>query len=330
MYAIHRIDETLWQITLPNPSVSALPAARPINVYLFTGSAPALLNAGHPSQQRALAAALREIGVEPSRIERVVSTSWSIDVVGGIAGLPGADLFLLSPDMVKPTRHDDWQKQWREEWEDMLGTLREHPHFAEDGAEEQDAAFFETFFPRLSNNLQFIPLRAGHTIQMGDTHALEVIAAPGPDPGHLCLYSAERSWLFCGDLPRDGMPERMTSVRDMLASLERCVALEPKLLLPNRGLIREWGAFTLQRGARFLNNFLSNATSVMKDAPTLLEFVESDMGYLPDYPIRYASTLLIYQSMLDEMVRARLVLAEGRGWSKRYGVDPTEPTPDAG
>jgi len=39
---------------------------------------------------------------------------------------------------------------------------------------------------------------------------------------------------------------------------------------------------------------------------------------------------LIYQSMLDEMVRARLVLAEGRGWSKRYGVDPTEPTPDAG
>ena len=124
MYAIHRIDETLWQITLPNPSVSALPAARPINVYLFTGSAPALLNAGHPSQQRALAAALREIGVEPSRIERVVSTSWSIDVVGGIAGLPGADLFLLSPDMIQPTRHDDWQRGWREEWEAMLATLR--------------------------------------------------------------------------------------------------------------------------------------------------------------------------------------------------------------
>lgn len=333
MYAIQRIEEGLWQITLPNPSITALPAARPLNVYLFTGASPALINVGHPAQQRALAAALRELGIEPSRIERVVATSWSIDVLGGITGLPQADLFLLSPDMIQPTRHDDWQQGWREEWEAMLATLREHPHFAnlstasaQDASEVSaaDAEFFDAFFPKLSNQLEFIPLRAGHTIQLGDHHALEVIAAPGPDPGHLCLYSSTKSWLFCGELPRDGMPERMTSVRDMLASLERCVALEPKLLLPNRGMIREWGGFTLQRGARFLNNFLSNATSVMKEAPTLLEFVESDMGYLPNYPIRYASTLLIYQALLDEMVRARLVLAEGKGWSRRYGVEPPE------
>ena len=320
MYALHQLDHDLWKITLPRPDVRFLPAAMPLNVYLFTGQTPALVNAGHPSQDRALAAALREVGVSPSRIERIAATSWSIDVMGGALSFPNASLFIASPDMLQPADHDSWQQERRQAWQAMLERVYEHPHFqAQRG---HHGGFFEAAFPPLTTDLPFVPLRAGHQLAMGDDTTLEVIATPGPDEGHLCFFDAKKSRLFSGALTHDGMPERLSSVRDYIASLERAVEVSATTLLPNHGEPRQNASFALQRGARFLNNFLSNASNALKQAPTLFEFVEADMGYLPSDPVRFAATLLTYQAMLDEMVRARLILARGQGLERRYGVEP--------
>lgn len=328
MYAIHAIDHDLWKITLPCPQVSPwMPAAHPINVYLLVGEAPTLINAGHPLQSITLTRALREIGIPPERIERVIATGWAIHLAGGIQAFPSADLYLHSPDMVRPRDYQSAVNAQRAEWEDVVNELVNDHGYDELVSTAHMRAFFDEYFPPVPAQLPFIPVREGHAIRAG-SRLLEVIASPGPEPAHISLFERDKRELFSGDMTLDGLPYRLDEVHGYLETQERLMKLDATKLFPNYGepILDGRATNRLRRGSRFLNNFLMNATSALHGAPTLIDFSEQDLGFKPRDVPRFAATLLAHRAFFEELVRSRGITSAGDGITRRYGVD-LEPAP---
>ena len=329
MYAIHAIDHDLWQITLPAPQFHPiLPAAHPINVYLLLGKAPTLLHTGHPVQHIALSRALHQIGCPPERIERVITTGWSMHLMGNIQSFPGAELYLYSPTMVEPRDYAIQAQRERDEWESVVHELLEHHGYDAITTREEMDHFFEEYFPPVRSKLDFTPVREGHTIRAG-RRALQVLHTPGPQPHHISLWEPDTKELFSGEVTLEGLPYRMHEVHSYLESQDRLIALGAESLFPNYDQ-PTFGASRvtqkLRRGQRFLNNFLMNATSALHGAPDLITFSEQDLGYKPSQVPRFALTLLAHRTFFEELVRSRGITAAGDGLTRRYGVD-LEPAP---
>lgn len=298
------------------------PLDRPTNVYLLQGEAPALIGAGHPFQRQALADALAEHSLTPDDIERVIHTSWDPSTLGGAQNLPRADHFVWSPDMVQPSNFERVVEGQRA----RLRALADRVIDIDDRWDRAELeTFIEQFYPRASTDLDVIPMRAGHSVRAGALR-LEVVGAQGPRPGHVFLHDSERGALFTGNLSLLGLPALLSSVQPMLVAYEKGLALEPEWVFPTVGVPRSRGAWALRQAFRFVNNFLENAPLALGTSPTLLEFVERDLGHRPDSFVTYLFALLRYQPLLDELVRAHSIEVEGEGLDgKRYGVDVEDP-----
>ncbi len=320
-FDLHSISEGITRIELPAPVAIGEGLATPVNIYLIDDPSPALINAGHPAHSDNLLGALRACGVTPAQIERIIATSWQIDVIGGATHFPRADLFVLSPDMKTPRDYEMWVDTRRQIWRRLAQEIASFDEGFEPAAVD-DAV--ERFFPRMTRNLRFAPLRNGQFIQAGPLH-LEVLATAGPGPGHMALYEADEQLLFCGDFAMSGLPDRLTDAQSYLISLERLAELPSKLALPNRGRTFEQGRWTVSRAANFLNNFLSNAPAVLVRAPTVMEFIERDRGVTADEPLKLMRGCLLFRALFDELVRTRTIAAEGQGLTRRYGVDVDDP-----
>ena len=327
MHDIERVTEQVHRIALDTPDGWPEPVSGPTNVFLLGADshAPALVNAGHPAQFEALCAALRQVDLDPSDIERVVATSWGIDVLGAAANLPNVDLFVLSPDMVDPRDYERYIAAERKAFRSTAQEIIEAHDAYETSDMEAVEAFVAQYFPPMPSALAFVPIRSGHTLACADFE-FEVIATPGPADGHLSLYDADRRVLCSGAFTVTGLPRQIDEVQPYLISLERLLELDVDTLLPNRGEpVRDRGDWTLRRALRFLNNFMSNAPAAMHAAPTVIEFIERDLGH----PIERLEELVIqmgrYKAPMDELVRSKMIDAEGRGLKRRYGVDIEDP-----
>lgn len=322
-YDIEEIDEQLWRIALERPDGWPEPLQEANNVYLLSGAHPTLINAAHPSQFEGLCKGLREAGVEPAQIRRVVHTSWSIDVLGGIKNFPGVDHFAFSPDMHKPRDYASEIARRRQALLDLADRVLENEQ--PDGYDREEVeAFVASFWAPVPAALDFVPLRNGHSLRAGDLR-LEVMASPGTGPGNMALFERSRGWLFCGDASTRGLPFQLTDVRSYLVSLERFLELDIQRLLPNRGRPSRHGGRVLQSSLGFINNFMSNAPSAMHNAPTLVEFVERDLGYRPESFVDLLWRVGVHRAMMRELVRAGMIEAKGEGLARRYGTDVDDP-----
>lgn len=321
MGVIDQVTDDIHRICLDKPSGLPGPAGEPVNVYLLGGEAPALINAGHPAQFEPLCSALRELGVEISEIERVLYTSWDIEVLGAAANLPNVDHFVFSPDMVAPSNYEAHIAERRAEMRQLAEGLVD----LEDAydADDLDAvdAFVSAYYPPVPANLKFIPVRSGHTVCAGN-YCFEAIAAPGPDAGHVVFYDAAKRVLFGGNFSATGLPTHIVEVQSYLISLERLQKLDIDTLLLNHGKpVKKRGGWTFRRALRFVNNFMSTAPAAMHQAPTVVEFIERDLGHPIDDLAELILQLERYKAPMDELVRARMIDAEGEGLARRYGTD---------
>jgi glyoxylase-like metal-dependent hydrolase (beta-lactamase superfamily II) len=336
MYQLERISDDIHRIVLEKPEGLPAPVAEPTNVYLLHGTdgrdpeqgepdhseqAPALINAGHPSQFEPLCHALRELGVEMSDLERVVYTSWNIEVLGAAANLPNVDHFVFSPDMVEPLNFESHVDKRRQEMRSLARRIVETEESYDTSDLGDVDAFVSSYYPPVPANLRFIPIRSGHTVAAG-AFTFEVIATPGPDPGHIALYDADRRTLFGGAFAAVGLPEHVEEVQSYLISLERLQKLDVEMLLLNRGKVfKKRGDWTVKRSLRFFNSFMSTAPAAMHGAPTVVEFIERDLGYHIESLPELILQLERYKAPMDELVRARMIDAEGEGLKRRYGTD---------
>jgi len=325
-YEISRAAPGLHRIELPMAGDLPESVAHPTNVYLLEGQSPALINAGHPSQFEPLSKAVREAGVEIGDITRILHTSWSIRVLGGAKNFPGVDHFVFSPDMVRPRDYQSVVDERRRELREFADRLLKRETFADADRGQLDA-LLDRYYPPVTRRLDFVPVRRGHVLRAG-RFELEVVAAPGPAPGHACLFDDRHDRLFTGAISLDGMPDEIYEVQSYLVSLERLIELEPELLLPNTGRTRERGAWTLRCAHRFVNNFMSNAPEAMYGQPTLVEFAERDLGRMPENFADAVLKLRVYGKLMDELVRSRMIEAEGEGLARRYGTDVDDPRED--
>jgi glyoxylase-like metal-dependent hydrolase (beta-lactamase superfamily II) len=80
----------------------------------------------------------------------------------------------------------------------------------------------------------------GEIITSGE-YALQVLYTPGHSPDHLCLYEAERGWLFSGDLFVGGKDRALREGCDiwqMISGLKRLAALPLTMLFPGSARVR--------------------------------------------------------------------------------------------
>ena len=77
-------------------------------------------------------------------------------------------------------------------------------------------------------------LTDGDEIDLGGI-VLRVIHTPGHSPGHICLWEAERGWLFTGDMVYKGIIYAdfpSTDPMALLESVERIAGLSIKRIFP--------------------------------------------------------------------------------------------------
>jgi glyoxylase-like metal-dependent hydrolase (beta-lactamase superfamily II) len=322
--SVEQIDDELWAISLTRPQAWPESLQDPNRVYIIGGDNPAMINAGHPSQHEEVVAGIEAIDdprVEPERILRVVHTSWSIDVLGGAVNFPDADHFVSSPDMIRPSRYEALIEERRQAYRQLAEAAADQQPNADMEAVE---AFVESYWPKMPESLPIIPIRNGQTVRAGAAE-LEIMGAEGPGPGNVALLERGRDWLFCGDMTTSGLPYQMRDLRSYMVALERLLDLEIGWLLPNRDRPRKRGDWAIRSAITFINNFMSNAPSAMFEEPTLLEFVERDLGYRPDDFVDLVWKASLYRELMDELVRSKMIESEGSGIERVYGVNIDDP-----
>lgn len=315
------VRDAVKPISLPPLEDWPEPLRRDRYVFLVDGPRPALVNGVHPQHVDRLRQGLQEHGYALEDIERVVYTSWHIEVLGSLFEMPWADHFVFSPDMIAPTDYRAYIQRQRHALEKIAEKLDEEKL---KGGREAFQDFLDDYFSLPGERMDFIPIQGGHKLRVGPL-SCEVLVKRGPSEGHICLLERDREMLFGGELVVSGMPNTVDDVQAYLVSLENLQELDASLLYSNfRGKLKR-PSWQIGRTMRFMNNFLNHAPATMYNAPTVREFIENDRGR----PVESFSRLVLlinkFKNPLDELERMGMIETDGSGLSKKYGVDVDDP-----
>ncbi len=286
--------------------------ARPVNAYLLPGEQPALVGTGTRATARELTDALREHGVDPSAVHRILSPSWALESLGAASWFVRSDLFVPSEDGVQPRALHDFHARR----EAALRQFAEE-HLADRVDSEVVTTWFARKFANVTNRLDFIPIRDGQKVYAGGRY-LEVLAAPGPHPEHVMLWSPSDRALFCGDFTMFGIPTELDSVPHYIDSLTRAAELEPRWLFPTRGEPSPRAMWSLKRMIGMAESYLDGITQQLTAPKTVRETVVADFGREPDDPIELLEAMRDRQVFLEALESIRQVRAEGAGAERRY------------
>ncbi|MEA4901477.1 MBL fold metallo-hydrolase [Desulfitobacterium sp.] len=212
-----------------------------INVYIFRGETPTLLDTGTntPDALQTIQTALQKLGIK--HLEQVIATHWHVDHAGAAHQLAeqGTRIFIGSKDFLEwktfatGESFELFRKWAREEWgvydesaiEGMVGTYEKLRRM--------------TAWPDHVEQIE--PLQ---TIRAGN-YVLKAIPTPGHTKGHLSYFEEKKGILFSGDtllpdqLPYPGIWEengKVTSgLPSQLESLETLEKLNARQYFPAHG-----------------------------------------------------------------------------------------------
>lgn len=212
-----------------------------INVYIFRGETPTLLDTGTntPDALQTIQTALQKLGIK--HLEQVIATHWHVDHAGAAHQFAeqGARIFIGSKDYLEwktfatGESFELFRKWAREEWgvydesaiEGMVGTYEKLRRM--------------TAWPDHVEQIE--PLQ---TIRAGN-YVLKAIPTPGHTKGHLSYFEEKKEILFSGDtllpdqLPYPGIWEengKVTSgLPSQLESLETLEKLNARQYFPAHG-----------------------------------------------------------------------------------------------
>jgi glyoxylase-like metal-dependent hydrolase (beta-lactamase superfamily II) len=182
------------------------------NLLLLPGRQPALVDSGFVGHATETAEWVR---AHTDRLDLVVNTHWHADHVGanGVLQSGGAGIAAGTVDAAAVNRRDP-------------GCC-------------QTEYFDQPVAPYTVDE----PLTDGQLLLLGDTH-WQVVTTPGHTPGHVALWQPEERLLAVGDAMSDydvGMVNLALDGPDVaktaLASVQRMVDLDPRVILPAHGRI---------------------------------------------------------------------------------------------
>jgi glyoxylase-like metal-dependent hydrolase (beta-lactamase superfamily II) len=234
------VADGVVQVFLPLPFKPTI-----VNVYLVrAGDEWTLVDTGMRTgdSQRALRAALDEIGIAPTAITRIVCTHHHIDHYGASGPyreLSHARVFLHPLEAERAAASASATGE-NEAWNRRSGV----PPVAPEKRMPSPSLVFGTLYsPAIPDRL----LADGDEVALGDGRRLDVVWTPGHTPGHCCLLLEPDGILFVGDhllpkiTPHVGLypngPEN--PLGDFLNSHEKVKRLDARLVCPAHGGVYE-------------------------------------------------------------------------------------------
>jgi len=209
------------------------------NCYLVRDGADALvIDPGAPSPRidHRITRAMRAVGIEPQGV-RFLCTHLHFDHVSNLKTLARPGSRILMGEQAYHTNPYNFYE--------LRGTLLRSVLQEEGVAAPRRKGIAGVMQEARVCDLdgcEYVLLQDGQEVSVG-SHALRVIATPGHDRGHICLYSAETGLLFSGDhvlkktTPGLSLPfEGDDSLRDYFASLSKVEGLECSQVLPGHGV----------------------------------------------------------------------------------------------
>lgn len=279
-----RLREGLCRLDLP----TRLPIGT-VNVYVFTDEPVTLLDTGPncPECHDAFRSGLKEVGLAPGDVERIVLTHGHVDHHGlaeTIRRESGAELLVPEGD-----------REMVEDYRDAFSARRKL--YADEalkaGAPQATVDLVMEFFEYLVTMGEPVKVtgsvREGDTIAAGRT-ALKAVHTPGHSSGSTCYLSADGE-LFAGDtLLKDMTPiaafgaadQTSVGLADYIASLHRVKALRARVVHPgHRTSLEDVGAYVRYSLAQYEARQQA-ILRLLRDGPaTPFELVDRLFGTLP-------------------------------------------------
>lgn len=239
MLDIKEVAQNVYMLKIPVPiNVDA------VNLYLFAGEVPTLLDAGTntPEVIEAVHEGMRKVGIK--KLEQVLVSHWHVDHAGAANTFAqeGARVYVGSRDY----------QEWASFVQEQAFTRLNEWATQEWGVPEMEIPGMVKISKRLQHFTalpdQVTLIEAEQTIMAGDD-LLRVIATPGHTAGHLSFYNEKDSILFSGDMilpdeiPYPGIWQEegrvVSGMPSYIESLNKIQALQTKIYLPGHGLSRE-------------------------------------------------------------------------------------------
>ncbi|MGQ9476695.1 MAG: MBL fold metallo-hydrolase [Actinomycetota bacterium] len=232
------IREDILHIDIPIPHV-----LRNVNLYLFLGREPALIDAGpfHPLLAEVVEGALRYAG--GNRLSRLYLTHSHIDHFGLAERVRRSTGAMVAAHRDEAPRIERVKSRLRREYR-CYAALSVELGFP---SEFSDAVFSLAHrWIELSEPCPLeVKLKGGEKVPAGD-RLLEVLHTPGHTAGHLCFYEPSEGLLFSGDhLMRSITPNpelycpprrgQVTGLPQFIASLERIREIPVEVAYPGHG-----------------------------------------------------------------------------------------------
>ena len=315
MYGIQTIQPGLIQIVVPPHVASGLPFGTPYNVYVLEGPSPTLIDTGHATGGDALVAALRELGIEPSRVGRIVLTSARHDAVGNVGRFPNATV-------LAPSAPDSYADHAREALEPVITVARQlvdgqetHPDWCHDVVDQFEALMvggLPEFRPMLLEDGQELATSRG---------PLTVQCTPGADLHAACYLDRARNELFSGPTVVPPATVRILSPKAYGISLQAISALQPELIYSAHGAVQR-SFYAIFRSLNLsVSNLVQNMPFALQGPTPVARIAYNDLGYWPRDLMRFAATVHRFKVMLDELVTSGVAAVTGEGAWADYSME---------
>lgn len=219
-----------------------------VNVYLFPGPEPTLIDAGFnsPASWDALVAGLARYHLQPADLARVIITHTHADHLGLAARIAQASAAQISIEQ----RAVDWLYDFPAQWDQRTAYYRRE-FLPALGFPPAISAEFEQWMAHTRANWQPIPEQQIATFSLNEPLALgdtswQAIDLPGHDSHLTGFYQADARALLSSDAliiptatavigePAPGQP-RPAALPRMMDSLQRIAALEVDTVFPGHG-----------------------------------------------------------------------------------------------
>jgi glyoxylase-like metal-dependent hydrolase (beta-lactamase superfamily II) len=300
---LREIDSGIFCIKIPQPFYPDT------NVFLITGEALTLIDAGFPGQETVtiLSDSLKHLGYSLQELSTIIYTHPHVDHLGG-------GIFINQEVKVKNIGYRGQPSGEEENFESFTANARkdhlEIGRYVLEGdlpgiGKEELFNYIETYFPQVGGLAGIIDVKDGETLDLGGAK-LNVIHTPGHSSYHICLYEPARGILFSGDLLIGRLPP-LFNVRDYLKSLTRIGQEDIRLILPGHGPVRKWPEKVILKAEQAVRGYEMKVLSALDGkSHTVMDLVGTIYGRSPENIIEYFNQVGMVGSFL------RMLIEEGR------------------
>ncbi len=300
---LQEIDSGIFCIKIPQPFYPDT------NVFLITGEALTLIDAGFPSLETVtiLSDSLRNLGYSLQKLSKIIYTHPHVDHLGG-------GIFINQKVKVENIGYRGQPSGEEENFESLTANARkghlEIGRYVLEGdlpgiGKKELFDYIETYFPQVGGLAGIIDVKDGETLDLGSTR-LNVIYTPGHSSYHICLYEPTRKILFSGDLLIGKLPP-LFNVRDYLNSLTRIGQEEIRFILPGHGPVRKWPEKVIAKAEQAVRGYENRILCALDGKKhTIMDLVGTIYGRSPENVIEYFNQTGMVGRFL------RMLIEEGR------------------